>query len=238
MVLDIESLKQKIRHAVAGHYSQPKWEPLLLAKLGDQLAAHNTYTPDGRPGSMKRFIESELNAEIGVMQHPDIVSYVAVYPKDLHQQVASALQNVKPRRSRDSARFPRSLLIAFCRNVPDGKKIFFKRSYPYKYVVGDIVPTDDFVEIEHEYRLPGYEISETGDLSEDLRTKLFSRIQAWSERHNIDGEHQWLRPWPSREKNAEVATNALARLIESWPPELRRQIRIPADIIEILLRHP
>jgi hypothetical protein len=135
--------------------------------------------------------------------------------------------------------FPRSLLIAFCRTIPDGSKIAYSRSRPYHYEIGSGPFGDDLVEIEEEYRFPGIWVPPEGGLPLVDQTQLRERIERWAIRHSVDlvQTSSELPLAPAAQSVSPQRTNALMRLLECLPLHLRSELRIPADIIDILLRH-
>jgi hypothetical protein len=238
---DVAELKKTVMDIVTDRYQGSEWEPLLLADLGTLVGQNGKRMGDGRPGWLKRFLERELTDKLRIIRHPDIKPYVAVCPVDKIDEAEAKLigKKVKSSQGVSPSGFPRSLLIAFCRTIPDGSKIAYSRSRPYHYEIGPGPFGDNLIEIGEEYRLPGIWIPPEGGLPLDEQAQLRERIERWAIRHNVDltqtsSEASFAPVTPPRSAQS---TNALMRLLESLPSHLRSELRVPADIIEILLRH-
>lgn len=232
-----DELKNAIADIVRREYGAIDWEPLLLADLGAELAEAGLQAPGGRPGSLRRFIESELFEEFAIVRHPDIAAYIAVAPRDLAEEVGRRIiqRKVKSSGGIQPSDYPRSLLIAFCRTIPKGQAIAFTTSRPFRYETGKPPFPEGLVEIEEEFRLPGMQVPDDVTSDPALGEKVREAIERWAFHHGIDLLRIFSREASSA---AESSKTALDRLLNGIPAHLRSQLRIPADIIELLLRHP
>lgn len=221
-------IAEEIRRRVAQHYSEPG-EALLLSALGKELVAASLWPIEGERRPLTKVVE-EAVPELLVRADPQVKAFVIIAPEGREDLVEAAF--AKRRDDQLVKRLPRPILLAFCADTD--QPVSIRTSPPYKYRVG---PTDegDLIPVEPEFRMPGLYIDE----SRNLPPELLGRIKAWAGAHKLDLT-ALTNPSPpptNRRQDAKPSgANALERLHDAQPEEIRCRLVVPLDIALALSR--
>lgn len=123
--------------------------------------------------------------------------------------------------SHQSPAFYRSLVAAFTRVAQGETDIFIQMKRPFKYKKAEVAPSEDFIKIT------------TDDIPESKDP--VTAISSWLAKHRIPETEAC--PKISKLPCAHKKSNALQRLIEAQPLQLRSSILIPMDIAYLLIKN-
>jgi hypothetical protein len=249
---DVESraavFDRALRKIVSDHYESTD-RPMMLADRGHKLSQDNMASR-ARPSNLAAYIESKFQGEFAIVRDQQIPARIAICPIDRKESVESTINGKVIAQDDMLLDLPRSILFAFCRRLPPGTRVFQSLTSPFRYVTDpdrDQIDLNNYVEIDPDLRyskltipIKGIPIGRDG---EELKT----RITKWAKRHNIDiskirrtvnkgTECQTAIESTSDEDNG-IKNSALFRLINAQPEEFRQKFVIPADIIELLMKH-
>lgn len=224
-----------IRELVEKHYRENSGSPLLLSDLGEALRKQELWPlVEWQGKNLREFIQESSDPDLLIVRDKNSPAYIAVTTrasKDVVEQFISRraqAQAIIP----DLEALPRSVLLAFCVQQESGKRVFLRRSPPYRYLVE--TPTGeherDFILVEDRYRRPGLKVGDVSEMTAADRLDLQTKIAAWSRDNGIQ-LGKFYRDW--EKKN----TNALERLVEAQAPEIAKKLVIPGDIALLLVQH-
>lgn len=122
---------------------------------------------------------------------------------------------------------PAPVQIAFCVRTASGEHVAIETVRPFRFAkitVPELIRSTQRI-VPESYRRPGLALKSA---SLEDRAALWRLFLAWCESAKLD---------PAIFRQGET-TNALARLIAAQPADLISRLVIPADIAQILLKHP
>lgn len=234
-----QDVSEAIRATVLSHYAETD-DVLLLSELGKMLRVKGHWPPPDDQRPLVKIVE-ELDPEIILRRDPHASAYVAVVPAAKEHLVTEAIE--RRRRTHLLSKLPRPILLAFCLRQGEGQPIYVRPAPPFRYHIGES-PGSDFVPIEDCFRSPGLYIDDVDALSPGDAIDLVGKIEGWASQHGIrleqfsaDRRGGWPVP-AAGSQPPRATTNALERLYEAQPPNLREQIVMPFDIAVYLSRMP
>lgn len=133
----------------------------------------------------------------------------------------------------DLNKFRKSIIFAFIKPINDGQHVYCKTKYPYKFIVSNIEPDNQFVEIPSSYRMNDTS-GNINTLSEEQKCKLIDNIKLWAKENKVSKEILYYGS-----NNSSLSTledNALNRFLKLQNREMLSKIVLPCDLIEILLQ--
>ena len=222
-----DSALQQFIRTVREHYALPDAPPLLLSRFGHKNRELLKALKD-EFGTLKKAVDAAGEQNIRFIDTR--AGQEAIAPTDRAADLQAQLQEDSASIRSDASLFgalPVSVQIAFCLRTETGEYVAIDIVRPFHYAKvsepGMIRATQRI--IPDIYRKPGLGLR-TSSTSE--RGALWRQFLAWAEWANVD--HAVFR--------RSEASNALSRLIAAQPSEIVSQLIIPADIAQILLRHP
>ncbi len=230
-----EEALQRLIAAVEEYYKTPNTPALLLSRFGQHNKQLVAELRDAF-GSLKaavnaagaeriRFVDTTVGREAVAP-----TSVAANLEVQIREEIASQRQA-----SNDFDSLPRSVQIAFCLPTEGGKLIAIDTVQPFQYRrvnAPDQIRTTERI-IQDDYRRPGL-LLRTASVHD--RKTLWRLFLDWTKEVNVD-------PTIFGRYNAATAlervieTTALVRLIEAQPSDIIERFLIPADIVQILLKH-
>jgi len=213
-------------------------KPLLLSTLGTLLQRKKRIYVEG----LKEIIESD--SSLALVSHPDIKEKIAVCFSEEAEEVLDLLKSSKVIRSIQGSdigllkKFYFSVVAAFCAKKFPEQSVFLQNEEPFKFMVdnSDASPSG-FIRIDDRYILDGIDTRNITLLNEEVSSKIVNNIKDWASENNID-LNKFIRP-DIKHTHAMGAekSNALSRLLASQREDVLKHLVIPADIINILLKH-
>lgn len=235
----VHDIAETIRTKVLSHYAGTD-NVLLLSELGKVLQLEGRWPPPDDQRPLAKVVE-ELAPDIVLRRDPHALAYVAVVPAAKEHLVTDAIES--RRRTHLLSKLPRPILLAFCLRQGDGQPIYVRPAPPFRYYVGES-PDNGFVPVEERFRSPGLYIDDVTKLAAKDAVDLVDKIESWANQHGIrleklstDRGAGWLVPTTNGQP-PQPTTNALERLYQAQPPNLRDQIVMPFDIAVYLSRIP
>jgi hypothetical protein len=212
--------------------------PLMLAQLGAEIRSNGYEIPGKIP--LKEYLETQFGPAMPVVQNPDVRASVAVALPDnraaIEQQILSPGRKVLQAQEA-LAKFPRSMLIAFCRSLPDNQRIFLRITPPVRYMISATPLSAPYVEIQDNYRMPGEQIYSIQELDDSKKVDLADRIARWLRDNEITPEKLFMRTSVRPVTLRRGGSNSLERLLEAQSDDVKRKLLLPADIVALLLSH-
>lgn len=230
MPTDAETLRERLRDAlwaeISSHYARSK-EPLLLSNVGFALVKKELRLPGGT--QLRKFLEDNLGDRVRLERSPNEPTVFVVALRD----GTTADETKPPAETSLVGLAPRPLLLAFYVNVPEGESVYYcpPRS---RYSVGVAAPDESYIEVEAEFRIPGHRFEHVDALDAESRRQLEENIRSWTIRHGIKPET--IKRHPAWRRSTPDASNALQRLLQAQTEDVRRQLLIPGDIADRLMR--
>jgi hypothetical protein len=223
-------IAEEIRKRVARHYSESA-DALLLSKLGKDLVASGIWPIEGERRGLTEVIDKET-PELLLRADPQVKAFIVIAPEGREDIVTAAF--AKRRDDQLVKRLPRPILLAFCADTD--RPVSIRTSPPYQYRIG---PSEEegFVPVEPKFRMAGVYIDE----SRNLPPELLGKIKDWAESHKLDLT-ALINPSPPPKSTPQDAKprglNALQRLHDAQPEDVRGRLVVPLDIALSLSRLP
>ena len=237
-----EDLEKIITSEVERHYREDD-RPYYLAELGTFLSERNVKIPAGI--QLKEFLKKKLAGQVEIVQNQMVPGRIAVTTPDKRERVAEQIamhyRLATPQGTIDYRQLPFSLVAAFCKVPDEGKRLFFRTAWPFRYETTAEAPNDTYVEIEGTFQPPSLQGTNVHALSDNDKITIFQHIVKWATAKSIDlrslyaGETT-LRPNAAISREAPL--NALQRLLNVQDPGMESKLRIPLDIAALLARLP
>jgi hypothetical protein len=221
----VESLLTPLVTLVRAHYAKPDPHPLYLSRVGQDL------------GNMRKELVTKYGglAEAIAAAGQDVLDIVGrdqpgretVVTPEVREAVSAKLFNSASVGGTAFDKLPAPLRIAFCLRLQPGQKVAVRTTAPVKYVrlEEDEPLPDGFVLIQEKYRQPGLHLASASIADKIHLWRVFSN---WAEEHHVYQDLLSKRPAPA---------NALERLLAAQRPDILPCMNLPADIVDILLRH-
>ena len=233
----MESSSEKVLEVAKGlilaHYVTSE-RPYLLAQLGSDLRKAGVRPP---PGPLLALLQPLLTDGIELVRSavPSMAQAVAAVPAEKAGAIRDQLNRPSQSFRHPIEQLHRGILIAFCKSIDPGERMFVRTMTPVRYFVGQEAPDSSYVEVPSKYRIPGAFIPPPGDMvPAPLRSDLAERIAGWVAETGVKLEPLPPTPGPPA---AVAAATALHRLIDAQPPALRGSMVLPLDVAELLLKH-
>ncbi|MDO8410659.1 MAG: hypothetical protein Q7S93_11440 [Phenylobacterium sp.] len=223
-------IADEIRKRVARHYKEPS-DAMLLSALGKELVSAGLWPIEGERRPLAKVVE-EVAPELIIRADPQVKAFVVIAPEGREDIVEAAF--AKRRDDQLVKRLPRPILLAFCADTE--KPVSVRTSPPYRYLVGHH-DENGAVLVEPEFRLPGTYI----DDGRNLPPELLGKIKAWAEAHKLDLTaltNPSPPPTTKPQDNKPIGDNALERLHDAQPEDVRGRLVVPLDIALALSRLP
>ena len=232
-----------IIEAVKKHYDEYD-SPYYLASFGQWFRSQQFDMPDGI--RFKDYLKSRFHGRLVIVQDEDNPVRVAIAPPDKERRVKQQLAgwgNTELDNSKiDYSRLPIALIAAFCKVPMPGTQIYFRVTKPFRYETRMQAPGDMYIEIEDKFRPLRLAGSSVHDLSYDDKLTIYGLIDKWAEAKSVDLRDLYYDRGSKSDENTKrsvhIEDNALQRLISAQEPELRKKLRIPGDIANILMDMP
>lgn len=189
---------------------------IYLSSLGGLLKGK---LPDG---TKLKYLLMEYD-EFKILEDPKIKERIAVCKKDDNEAEASFFKSDDSLALiSDKPKFIRSLLNAFQKDIPDGKKIIIEKQAPFKYkVVTAETKADGWIELDKKY------MNSTGD-------SISSNIEEWATTHGIDIEDILFKK-RNMSDNKCLVENELIKFISIQPKDIQDRIVFPASFLKAFL---
>ncbi|WP_297104310.1 hypothetical protein [uncultured Devosia sp.] len=215
---------------VATTYYETTDAPLLMSKFGQthrELRAELVQ----RFGSLSNAVRAVGN-RLEVIKISGLVGQEAIAPVDRVKRVTEELAQRSTGRQLAASSFlrlPFPLRVAFCVKTEQGEKVAVSTEPPYRYLKLEPEQAIPFgmVLLDEKYRHPGLRLENASD--GELQA-LWANYSLWANEVNF-------APSGSPTQSTHQA-NALTRLMGAQDEAMKSKIKIPLDIIEILLKHP
>lgn len=213
---------------VERHYEATE-SPLLMSKFGqaNRELREQLVLLFGNLGNAVRAVADRLE----VVKHNGLVGQEAIAPVERVWKVTEELakrSSYKHLAATSFSLLPRPIQIAFCVKSDRDETIAVGASPPFRYVKlgpGQAIP-DGMLPLGDRYRHQGLRLEKA---SEAEMVDLWASYSLWSAEVNFTPEGHLA--------TVDSTSNALTRLMNAQDPSLKSQIRIPLDVIEILLKH-
>jgi hypothetical protein len=235
--MDGEDLAERVRR----HYRATD-KPLLLAELGVELRSAGVWPVEGDKRTLARAL-ADSAPDLAVLSDPGTPAYVVVTPKGEEERARKAFG--ARRRERLLRRLPRAVVLAFCADVGEGRRVYLRKTPPHRYSA-DPDSSDGWWPIEPGFRSPGLFIDFNRPVGEGDAERLTQGMEAWAAQHSVDldalaaaeAQSSARPPATVPDLPARTASNALERLCNAQPPELTARLVVPMDIALLLSRSP
>ncbi len=229
-----------ILDAVSKHYTTHDF-PYYLAELGKLVRSEGIELPHGV--RFNDYLKIRFHGRLIVVQDADNPARIAIAPPEKEQSVLQQLSGqylgTLDDSSVDYTRLPFALIAAFCKIPLPGSKVYFRITPPFHYQTNTQAPDESYIWIDDRFRLQSFEGKSVHDLSPSDKRQIFGQIKEWAKEKSLDLRDLYYDSSTraiSSQKESEG--NALKRLLNAQDPELRRRLRIPGDIAELLMRMP
>lgn len=222
-----EDALERFVKAVQKHYEAPDAPALLLSSFGQRhkalllelKEAHGSLASAVRAAGENRlkFIDTTRGQE-------------AIAPSGIAGPIQLRLEEDSASQRQAASFFdslPHSIQLAFCVRTDPGEHIAIDTVRPFKFAkitAPDLIRQTQRI-VPDKYRRPGLSLKSA---SVQDREALWRQFSAWADETGID---------PASFRHGQ-GTTALSRLLAAQPPELISQMIIPADIAQILIKHP
>lgn len=231
---------QLIIDAVEEHYAT-HGSPYYLAELGKLFRSEGIEIPHGV--RFKDYLKSRFHGRLVVVQDVDNPARIAIAPpekeQDVLQRLSGQYQDTLDDSSVDYARLPFALIAAFCKVPLPGGHVYFHIESPFHYRTSANAPDDSYVRIDDRFRIRSFEGKSVHKLSPSEKQQIFQQIENWAKENSLDLRNLYYdSSMRSTTSQKESGDNALKRLLNAQDPELRRRLRIPGDIADLLMRSP
>ena len=232
-----------ITDAVTEHYATHDF-PLYLAELGKLVRSNKITMPDGV--RFKDYLKSRFHERLFIVQDEENPAKIAIAPPEMEKKVMQQLSGQSSNSIDDSqidyARLPFALIAAFCKIPPMGTRVYFCIVPPFRYQTQMQAPDDNYIEIDDQYRLTSFAGNSLYTLSSSDKQSIYQQIENWARDKSLDLRDFYYDSTPRQTVRqsdlTELGDNALKRLISAQDQDLRRKLRIPGDIADILMRLP
>ena len=222
MPVSAEEFKEKITSIVRAHYACNRM-PLLLAHLGAEIEKENAWPTDRNHRSLKQLLTDYGGPDLEIVRDKRSPAYIAVVTPDVRAQVE---EQIAQRVSGEAVsvrleEISRPVLLAFCVQVHSDAPVYVRRSRPFRYQVGSVLPEEasDFVIVESEFRRPGLRVDRPDLLALADRRDLESRIQRWAVVHDLKVD-QFSKHDQNDKETADSGKTALDRLLAAQPQDV------------------
>ena len=239
-MLSSQNEDQLIIGAVEEHYATHD-SPYYLAELGKVFRSKDIEIPHGV--RFKDYLKIQFQGRLVVVQDADNPERIAIAPPekeyDVLQRLSGQYRDTPDDSSVDYERLPIALIAAFCKVPLPGAHVYFHIKPPFHYRTSTNAPDDSYVPIEDRFRLQSFEGKSVRELSDKDEQQIFQQIEKWAKEKSLDLRDLYYdRNRRSTASPKDSEGNALARLLNAQEPELRRRLRIPGDIADLLMRSP
>lgn len=231
---------QVIIDAVQSHYSESD-APFFLAELGVLFRSEEIAIPAGV--RFKDYLKSRFHGHLVVVQDTENPARIAIAPLEkeevVQKQLSTQISEEISESPVDHSRLPFALVAAFCKIPPLGTQVYFRTTQPFKYETKPQAPSDDYTEIDAQFRPESLAGRSVYQLSYTDKQTIYKSIEKWAAGKGVDLRGLYIDPIPRPTERQMIhvarAGNALQRLIDAQEPELRSRIRIPGDIASTLM---
>lgn len=198
---------------------------ILLSDLGFKLKNHP------RPKERLKDIVEQL-ANHSTMTHPTQSAKIYAYHQDHQTKVETLLGVSKNFKSQSVTHLYRSVLSAFCKEVPEGSNIYLSKEKPFKYKIAKSNSNNDYIKIAEYLRIPIENIEEEAKTKEK---EILEKIKNWTNSNDLEFEHFFVKKIRKKKSTPSLTPNALSRFLSAQHPNIVSQIVIPGDIAALLL---
>jgi hypothetical protein len=237
----------EILATVEAHYRQWPDRPYYASELGKHIRDSGLHIPTGV--TIINYIRSRLEGQLYVVQDPKVPARIAVATRANQERISSIIEGRGKIPGLDELDFQKiqfALVAAFCRPPVEGKRLFFSIRRPFQYHVLTEAPQGDYIEITESDQPPDLRGVDVHKLNDEQRLDVYKHILRWAEKHEVDlrvfyiSDHsQHSQPHFSQTKApAPSGMNALERLVAIQDDDIKSRIKIPGDLIQILLKIP
>jgi hypothetical protein len=218
--------------AIRDIYEASVKKPVLLSYLGLHISKRGFALPAGF--KLKEFVERFVPGFFVEKDvHNELVYHVVRRGDDLGSVSCSFSDGMEF----GLDRFYRSVLVAFCRNVDEGFRVYINRDKPYRFEVSSFELGEGFVVVDDEFRLPGLFVGDLQGIPEDRKGDLLRNIVNWAKRHDVLLGSLFWKQKLFGSSSLGGRRSALKRFIQAQRPDMLDKILMPLDIVDILSRH-
>jgi hypothetical protein len=230
-------IEDQVAEFVKAHYAREGAEILLLSKLGEQLIKDGAWPLD-RSDKRTLFQVAEATPGISIVTDPSVKAFIALVEAGNEQH---ARDEIERRKKLFFLRgLPRAVLLAFTLEMAPGSAMYLALTPRPEYRGGLPVDDPNFQLVEEDLRLPGLDVTDLENMSEDNRGRLETNIREWANRHGVDWSTLKQRRTPTQQTVSAPtrALSALDRLLAAQAPDVAKRLNIPIDIAVALSRLP
>jgi hypothetical protein len=232
-------IEDDITALVSSYYSNPHTGVLMLSNVGALLSKEDKWPPRDED---KRTLTEIAESTPGITLVRDVTapSFIVVVPQG---KEGLADEAIAQRKTRYFLRgLPRPVIVAFCLEVEEGKRVFLALNPRPIYYIGFVAPDAEHVEVDEDLRLPGLKVDELAALDGGDVAALEANIRAWCSRHEIPiaflSGPRSREVTPKSPPAEKTPVSALERLYAAQSVEFAHRLIVPIDIALMLSRHP
>lgn len=228
-------IEKLIAEKVEAHYADDKAPLLLLSALGFRLKEDGIWPAAGESRPLRDIVGTTPGLRI--IPDPEARSFLAVVRQGDEQRARDEIE--RRHRLAFLKNLPRPVLLAFTLQLPENEAVHLQLTPRASFVTGNNGAPEGFLPVDPELRMPGLNVDDLRELTQEQIEALGDTIRRWCERHGLDpaalSAHRD-NPGMKSISTTKRDVSALDRLLAAQSPDVARRMTIPIDIAVALSR--